>query len=330
MTGPNNTTLYTMIAAETDIRQFRNDVISGMTGKPKKLFSKYFYDDNGDQLFQRIMEMPEYYLTKCELDIFRNRTPELAKAINFTASPFDLIELGAGDAMKSSYLLDYLVGHQADFIYRPIDISGHILAELEAKLAIQIPALSVDCMQGEYFKMLQQEANTSHKRKVILFLGGNIGNMELQEAYLFIKELRSHLHPGDMVLVGFDLKKNPQQILDAYNDKTGITAAFNLNLLTRINRELSANLNLSNFSHYQNYDPVSGACRSYLVSLREQTAEIDGTQVNFTENELVHMEISQKFSRAQINDLAIESGFEQMQEISDAKNWFIDAIWKAN
>ena len=327
MTDP-NTAIIPFSEENVSLDQFRLDVIEGLTAKRKQLFSKYFYDYKGDQLFQQIMEMPEYYLTKCELEIFQNRTSDLANAIDYKESPFDLIELGAGDAMKSSYLLNYLVNEKVDFTYRPIDISGNILAELEAKLTIEIPALDIDCMEGEYFEMLEKATRLSQRRKVVLFLGGNIGNMEIDEAFMFCKELRNHLQKGDVALIGFDLKKNPHQILDAYNDKAGITATFNLNLLSRINRELGANFNLNSFSHYQNYDPVTGACRSYLVSLRDQQVEIDGSHITFKENELIYMEVSQKFSREQIAEMALQSGFINMQEISDSKNWFVDAIWR--
>ena len=329
MTDTNTTMTQPLSAVTSNVAQFRKDVIDGLSNTPKKLFSKYFYDRQGDQLFQQIMEMPEYYLTKCELDIFKNRTADLASTINFKDSPFDLIELGAGDAMKSSFLLNFLVDERVDFTYRPIDISGNILSVLQAKLSIEMPMLDIDCMQGEYFQLLAKATRISQRRKVVLFLGGNIGNMELDEADLFCKELRSHLHPGDMVLIGFDLKKNPHQILNAYNDKNGITAAFNLNLLARINAELGANLKLDNFSHYQNYDPVSGACRSYLVSLFDQQANVAGNQIAFAANELISMEVSQKFSPEQIVELAAKSGFQHTQEISDSKNWFIDAVWTA-
>jgi uncharacterized SAM-dependent methyltransferase len=131
-----------------------------------------------------------------------------------------------------------------------------------------------------------------------------------------------------MLLVGFDLKKNPRIILDAYNDAAGITASFNLNLLKRINRELYADFDVNHYEHYQTYNPVDGACRSYLVSLYEQQIMIDGEVIDFEENELIHMEISQKFSHKEVLELAKNSGFKVLGEISDSKNWFIDSVWK--
>ncbi|MEN5085923.1 L-histidine N(alpha)-methyltransferase [Sphingobacterium faecium] len=308
--------------------KFQAEIIAGLTGNPKRLPSKYFYDSFGDKLFQRIMDMPEYYLTRCELDIFRSKTAELAAAISTHGEPFDLIELGAGDATKSSYLLQYLIDSNADFSYMPIDISKNILTVLDNKLKIAMPLLKIICLEGEYFDMLEEAQRLSKRKKVVLFLGSNIGNMELSEAHRFCKQLNKKLAKGDIVLIGFDLKKNPHTILEAYNDKAGITAAFNLNLLSRINRELGADFDLKQFQHYQTYDPVSGACRSFLISLHNQVVQIDGQTLSFYRDELIHMEVSQKFSSSEIKQLAQDTGFKSIHEITDDKHWFLDAVWQ--
>jgi len=308
--------------------KFRNEILNGLKENPKHLLSKYFYDKKGDLLFQQIMNMPEYYLTDCELEIFTEKTADLANAINAFDEPFDLIELGAGDATKSSFLLDFLIKQNADFTYMPIDISGNIIEVLEDRLALKIPDLHITGLNGEYFEMLDKVNEISSKRKVILFLGSNIGNMEIEEAYHFCSELRQKLNPGDILLIGFDLKKNPHTILQAYNDKTGITAAFNLNLLTRINEGLNADFDVNKFKHYQTYDPLTGACRSYLISLKDQMVTIENEKIQFKENEAVYMEISQKYSLDEINLMAVKNGFEPLREISDSKKWFIDAIWE--
>jgi dimethylhistidine N-methyltransferase len=307
---------------------FREDVLEGLTLSQKKLSSKYFYDKDGDVLFQQIMAMPEYYLTNCELDIFKNKTAELARSIIADKTPFDLIELGAGDATKSTFLLRYLYKNRIDFSYVPIDISKHILNGLEGRLSNELPALEVISLTGEYFDMLERATLISEKRKVILFLGSNIGNMDIKEAGHFCREINKKLNEGDLFVAGFDLRKNPHTILAAYNDAQGITAAFNLNLLKRINRELDSNFELSRFQHYQTYDPVSGACRSYLVSVCEQNVRIGDTVIDFKKDELIDMEISQKFSVDEIRNLADDSGFHIIHEISDSRNWFIDSIWE--
>ncbi len=310
------------------INNFRKDVLDGLLLPQKKLSSKYFYDKDGDRLFQQIMAMPEYYLTNCELDIFKNKTAELAKSIIADKTPFDLIELGAGDATKSTFLLSYLYKNKIDFSYIPIDISKYILNGLSEKLDIEFPALEVMSLTGEYFDMLDQATLISKRRKVILFLGSNIGNMDIKDANHFCRGINEKLNDGDIFIAGFDLKKNPHTILAAYNDAKGITAAFNLNLLKRINRELDSNFDISRFQHYQTYDPVSGACRSYLVSVCEQNVRIANTVINFKKDELIDMEISQKFSEDDIKHLAKNSGFHIVHEIRDSRNWFVDSIWE--
>ena len=326
-----NVQLDTECQKETEvITGFRSDVIEGLSGTPKKLFSKYFYDKAGDELFQQIMKMPEYYLTNCELDIFKNKTPELAQSILVNDAPFDLIELGAGDAMKSTFLLKHLVEKNIDFKYMPIDISGNILSVLNDKLRNELPTLDMTTLEGDYFDMLDKATSISTRRKVVLFLGGNIGNMDIEESYHFCREIKRKLSTGDVLIIGFDLKKNPHMILNAYNDPAGITASFNMNLLLRINRELEADFDITEFQHYQTYDPVSGACRSFLVSLARQDVHLGNNTFSFEEHELIDMEISQKFSEDDITNLAKESGFHILENIKDSNRWFVDSIWQVD
>ena len=308
---------------------FYKDVIAGLRSTPKRLSSKYFYDTKGDKIFQEIMNCEEYYPTRCELEIFSKKTSELAEAIIADGDAFDLIELRAGDATKSSHLLRYLLEQKADFNYLPIDISGNVINYLTENLPVTLPGLKIQGLNGEYFEMLKEAASMSGRRKVVMFLGSNIGNMQVNEAAAFCKTLREHLSEGDMVLMGFDLKKNPKTVLAAYNDSEGITKRFNLNLLERINRELHADFKLSKFDHYATYDPETGACRSYLVSLEDQEVTVGKEHIRFLKDEYIYMEISQKFTVLQTEQIAANAGFKAVDCFFDSKKWFLDAIWVA-
>jgi L-histidine N-alpha-methyltransferase len=308
---------------------FLNDAISGLTSTPKRLSSMYFYDAVGDKIFQELMECPEYYPTNCELEIFRTKTAELARTITGNGDAFDLIELGAGDATKSTYLLKYLQNQEVDFTYLPIDISSNVIDYLAVKLPVTIPGLKITGLNGRYFDMLKQAASLSNRRKVVLFMGSNIGNMPVNEATAFCKELRDNLNAGDMAIIGFDLKKSPKTILAAYNDSAGITKRFNLNLLHRINRELDGNFEVSQFDHYAMYDPETGACKSYLISLKDQLVTIGEKTIRFNKDEYIYMEISQKFTVTQTDQMAADTGFRPVDRFFDIKKWFVDAIWMA-
>jgi uncharacterized SAM-dependent methyltransferase len=176
--------------------------------------------------------------------------------------------------------------------------------------------------------MLAQTNKLSKNKKLVLFLGANIGNFKFQEMPGFCKELNGMLSKGDLILIGFDLKKNPKKILAAYNDKEGLTSEFNLNLFTRINKELSADFNVNSFEHYATYDPDSGACKSFLVSLMTQNIYIDGTPIYFEKNETIFMEISQKYSIDQIDEIAFQCGFTPVAYFFDKEKYFVDVLWK--
>jgi L-histidine N-alpha-methyltransferase len=318
-----------METSKNSTETFYKDVIQGLTSAPKRLNSMYFYDAVGDKIFQELMDCPEYYPTNCELEIFQTKTADLAQSIIADGDAFDLIELGAGDATKSSHLLKYLQNREVDFTYLPIDISGNVINYLTVKLPLTIPGLKMTGLQGQYFDMLKKAASLSNRRKVVLFMGSNIGNMPVPEATEFCKVLRQHLNPGDMALIGFDLKKSPKTILAAYNDSAGITKRFNLNLLHRINRELDGNFDVSQFDHYAMYDPETGSCKSYLISLKDQLATIGKETIRFVKDEYIYMEISQKFTVMQTDQMAIAAGFRPVDRFFDIKKWFVDSIWMA-
>jgi L-histidine N-alpha-methyltransferase len=326
-----STTTATQQASVNTItdEQFYKDVMAGLTANPKRLDSKYFYDAQGDKLFQELMNCEEYYPTNCEMEIFTSQTAEICNAIIADGDAFDLIELGAGDATKSTQLLKYLIDNKADFSYLPIDISENVISYLNITLPVTLPGIKITGLNGEYFDMLKKAAAISNKRKVVMFLGSNVGNMPVPVALGFCKELRNNLSKGDMMLVGVDLKKNPKTVLAAYNDKGGITKRFNLNLLERINRELYGDFNTDHFDHYATYDPETGACKSYLISLTDQKVKIGDETISFIKDEYIYMEISQKYAVEQINDMAEGAGFKPLNQFFDNKKWFADNIWTA-
>ncbi|MBE7641022.1 L-histidine N(alpha)-methyltransferase [Salegentibacter sp. BLCTC] len=308
---------------------FEEDVYKGLTSFPKYLLSKYIYDQKGDKLFQQIMEMPEYYLTNCELNILEHHKAAIAEIFNKEGG-FDLIELGAGDGKKTKILLQHLVAKKYDFNYLPIDISQHVLEELRDSLKNEIPEVKVKIQQGTYFKTLENLADYNNRRKVILVLGSNIGNLLHENAINFLRNIQKAMNFEDRLFMGFDQKKDPQKILDAYNDKTGITEAFNKNLLARINKELDANFNLGNFKHWETYDPETGTAKSYLVSRVKQKVAIKKLELEvcFDAWESIHTEISQKYDDAVVAWLAKEAGLEIQTSFQDQDNWFKNYVFR--
>ncbi len=309
---------------------FARDVYHGLTHQPKWLSSKYFYDEKGDEIFRQIMRMPSYYLTDAELEVFTTRQNDILTDIN-DGKPFDLIELGAGDGAKTKVLLDHFVKSKVDFKYKPCDISGNVLSILEQDISKEIPDLQIEPLVGDYFEVLANELMVSDRKKVILFLGSNIGNYTKKHSKEFVKKLRGSMNTGDILIIGVDLKKDPNVVLRAYNDPEGITASFNYNLLTRINRELGGHFDINTFRHHPVYDPVSGECRSYLLSTVAQEVMIEALdlKVTFDGWEPIFMEISRKFSAAELDQMAISCGFDPFSGYTDKKVYYKDALWRA-
>lgn len=308
--------------------QFANDVRSGLTSHPKELSSKYFYDAKGDHLFQLITQLPEYYLTRCEFEIFEYNKSRLLEIFN-EGEPFNLIEFGAGDGTKTKVLLRHFLEAGVDFIYRPIDISGSVLETLSGALKEELPKLRVEPLEGEYFDSLARLSEISDARNVVLFLGSNVGNFTGSQAESFYRQLYDRLASNDVVLSGFDLKKSPDIILPAYDDVTGVTKAFNLNLLHRINRTCDADFDPMMFTHYASYDPLSGDTKSFLISQKAQTVHIGAMEleVHFDRFEPIFMERSKKFDLGEIEALAKTVGFEIVEHLFDCKHYFTDSIW---
>lgn len=309
---------------------FAQDVKEGLTSSPKFLPSKYFYNDRGDVLFQKIMKLEEYYLTRAEYAIFNLHQSHLRELCAPEGEAFRLVEFGAGDGYKTKVLLRHLVSEQVDFTYQPIDISGHVLEVLEKALREELPDCPVETIEADYFEALADLSAKDTMRKMVLFLGSNIGNFQEHEAQGFLKTLGQNLNPGDRLLIGFDLQKDPERILSAYNDREGVTREFNLNLLDRMNDELGANFDREAFKHWPVYDPTNGECKSYLLSTREQTVNIEalGEEVHFDAWEPIYMEMSRKFTKKQINTLAETCGYKVIEHLSDPKGDFVDSIWE--
>lgn len=317
-------------SSQTQLSIFAEDVRRGLSAAPKFLSSKYFYDDEGSRLFQEIMKLPEYYLTRAEMEIISVQTGEIFSAFSGASKSFDLIELGAGDGTKTAVMVEYFLRQDADFTYSPIDISREALDVLEKKFISEFPNLSVKPLHGDYFRILETLKTASDRAKIILFLGSNIGNFSRDEAVSFFQSLRRVLNENDSLFIGFDLQKDPRFILRAYDDSQGVTAAFNLNLLRRINRELDADFDLEKFSHYALYRPNECAARSFLISRAQQDVFIGalGQSFQFKAWEPIFMEISQKYNLEMIEDLARMSGFEVQQNFFDNEKYFVDSFWK--
>ncbi len=308
---------------------FMKDVDNGLSANPKILSSKYFYDAIGDALFIKIMQMPEYYLTNSEFEILSQQTETIVNNLGLTKNkPFDLVELGAGDGKKTKELLRYLIKHDYNFNYVPIDISSNVLNLLENSLRAEFKTLNIAKKQGDYFEVLK-EIKANKKPKVVLFLGSNMGNMEDEKAQVFIETLSDALEINDKLLVGLDLIKSEAIVLPAYNDQAGITKAFNLNLLSRINKELLADFNIETFDHRAIYSEQTGIARSYIVSKVEQTVSIArlNKTFNFKKEEAINVEISRKYNDAIVDKLIVNSGFKRLKKLTDSKQFFANYIF---
>lgn len=316
--------------AEARKHAFSSEVLVGLSGSPKSLPSLYFYDEAGSRLFQRIMELPEYYLTRCEFEILEKQAPELDRLMG--GEEFNLVELGAGDGRKTEVLIRHFEGQARRFRYYPIDISEAAMCRLKDRLGGMFPSLEGGGIVAEYFDGLQWLNRLTGRRNLVLFLGSNLGNFDKRRAQVFLHNLWNALNPGDLVVIGFDLKKDIDIMIRAYNDSQGITAAFNLNLLRRINRELGGEFDPRHFRFYSTYDVFSGAIESYVVSLREQSVRVReiGQTFEFRAWEPIHTEYSYKYLESDIRELAVETGFEIVRPLFDSAHMFMDSVWRVS
>ncbi|MEM7677625.1 MAG: L-histidine N(alpha)-methyltransferase, partial [Myxococcota bacterium] len=243
---------------------------------------------------------------------------------------FNLVDLGAGDGQKTMILLEEARRMKADFRFVPIDISEGAMRGLVTNIAAKLPDVPVQGLVAEYTAGVRWLAQHSQGRSnLILFLGSNIGNFNRANARGFLSRLWSAMHINDRILIGFDLKKDIDRLLSAYNDSQGVTAEFNLNLIDRLNRELDADFDRTRWRHYGTYNVFSGAMESYLVSMEHQTVHIDRLERLFTFEawEPIHTEYSYKYLTSDIDSLASDSGFRMENRFLDERGWFSDDLW---
>lgn len=312
-----------MTKQQTFQKEFEEHVRKGLTAFPKFLSSKYIYDDRGDELFQQIMNLPEYYLTNAEYNIIDTYKKEISSRFKIDGG-FDLIELGAGDGKKTKLLLHQLHEDEVEFTYIPIDISQHSIDELTSSIKKTHPNMDVQGEQGTYFKVLNDLARYNKRPKLIVVLGSNIGNLKHPAAIDFLNQLKQLMAGQDALFMGFDQKKDPLTIQNAYADKTGVTQAFNRNLLHRINKEMHANFNVEMFDHWESYDPETGTAKSFLIATEPCQVNVKDLdlKVRFKKWETIHTEISQKYDDDVVKWLALEAGLEIDSIYEDDKGLF--------
>lgn len=298
-------------AARADLR---TDVLAGLAAQPKSIPPKYFYDEAGCRLFEAICKQPEYAVTRTEQALMASRLPEIAAAIGAVDC---IIEPGAGDCSKVRVLLDAL--HPSQLIV--LDIAGGALALAAEPLARDYPRLAVTAIGMDFIHELDAASpHLAPGRRLVYYPGSSIGNFSPAEAAAVLTRFRHLAGEAGQLLIGFDLKKNPQQLHQAYNDAAGITAAFNLNLLQRLNRELGANFDLARFRHYAFYNPPAGRIEMHLVSLAEQTVTLAGQSFHFDLGESLHTENSYKYRCDEFSGIANSAGWKQKGE------WVLDGF----
>ena len=307
-----------LIDLEPELEDFRQAVVEGLSRAPQKtLPCKFFYDAAGSALFDQICELDEYYPTRTEIGILRDCVDELATLIGSNRL---LVEYGSGSSVKIRILLDQL----ALAAYMPIDISREHLQQSAERIARDYPALVVLPVCADYSQLtdLPVYETDPSLRRVGFFPGSSIGNFTRDEARQFLQNVARQLQPGDGFVIGVDLKKDPQLLHAAYNDSQGVTAAFNLNLLSRINRELDAELDPAAFDHQATYNSVHGRVEMHLVSKTDQQIRLGDDAFELVADESIHTENSHKYDVEEFQQLARTAGFNPLKVWTDANHWF--------
>ena len=308
---------------------FADAVLKGLSLKKKKLPSWLIYDTKGSEIFKQITELENYHPSRCELEILNTHKTTLSKI--FFNSPIHLVELGSGDGDKTMILIEQFLADGVELQYTPIDISKGAISNLISMLNKKFPnsKLNTTGLVADYFEGLATISNKK-TRKMVLFLGVTLNNMDIPDAKSFLKKLRGTLHNEDYLLIGFDLMKNPKLLHQSYND--ALFEKFNLHLLDRINDMLGANFDKKLFVQQGHYNPHTQAVESYLYSTCKQTIHIEALDksFDFAEWETLQTEQSYKYSIEDIRSLALESGFKISKNFFDCNNYFVDSLWQAS
>lgn len=294
-------------------QDIREELLRGLRRTPKELPAKYFYDDVGSELFERICELPEYYVTRAELQLMERNAPEIAR---FLGDGVELIEFGCGSGRKTRMMLEAL--RPPSFV--AIDISRHALEGACARLAADFPAMSITALRGDYTRPIDFDSmDTAGKlRRAVYFPGSTVGNFDRDETIAFLSRVRELVARGGALVIGVDLKKSTEALHAAYNDSQGVTAAFNLNILSHVNRLAGANFDRERFEHVAFYQAEAGRIEMHLRAQVAHRVEVAGETFEFAQGELVRTEISCKYSVEEFRDLGREAGFEP------AREWFDD------
>jgi L-histidine N-alpha-methyltransferase len=315
---------------------FARDVAAGLRSTPKQLFPKYFYDELGSELFDAICLLPEYYLTRAENEILARHADEIIAATGASdLPPLALLELGSGSANKTRLIIEALLKRQSALLYLPVDISASALSASAHTLLQAYPALQIEAYASDYDTALAQLAGErkmrADQRLLVLFLGSNIGNFDRPDAEQFLRMLRGVLRAGDSLLLGADLKKDQATLAAAYDDALGVTAAFNLNQLVRLNREFAADFKLRAFRHIATYNETAGRVEIYIESKFAQVVSLPALdmEITFAAGERIHTENSYKYDAAELDAMAERTGFECVRRWTDAAGRFSSNLFVA-
>jgi L-histidine Nalpha-methyltransferase len=297
-----------------------SDVVKGLTKTPKCLPPSYFYDDRGSELFERICELPEYYVTRTETAILQQYASEIAQI----TGACELVELGSGNSTKTRILLDAYQQLDYPLHYLPIDISAGILESSAKQLMQDYPALTIYALAGTYESALAQLTKRKLSSRMICFIGSTLGNLNPQECDVFLSQIKKSLQVGEYFLLGVDLQK-PKEILEpAYNDSQGVTAEFNLNMLEHLNRRFEGDFNTTQFTHWSFYNESEKQIEMHLKSLRSQIVHLKSLNltVEFAPGETILTEISRKFHLDTIKQQLAAKNLKPIQAWTDQNQWF--------